>query len=158
MLDELQRDSDEDVSGRNEDVELPFQEQWHFGSFDVKYRNTESREEVKAALDALEKEALLLNLIPIAFDDDLETNVQVTKMLIDNKLLLIIFWDFIIIYFRFFGKQKVCIVVITVNSKDWISFLWKTQLYRWRTARLSLISSNIASTYCFHFQKIQSNQ
>ena len=147
MLDELQRDSDEDVSGRNEDVELPFQEQWHFGSFDVKYRNTESREEVKAALDALEKEALLLNLIPIAFDDDLETNVQVTKMLIDNKLSLILFWDFIIIFFRFFGEPEGLYTCYYSEFKRLDKFfLWKTLLCRWRAVRLSLIFSNTAST------------
>ena len=55
---ELERDSDEDVSRNTENAEFPFQEQWHFEKFDIKHRNTESKEEVKAALDALEKEAL----------------------------------------------------------------------------------------------------
>ena len=82
-MEDLQRDSDEDVSGDSKNNELPFQEQWHFVKFAIKHRHTESKEEIKAALDALEKDALLLHLIPIAFDDDLEANEQVTKMLID---------------------------------------------------------------------------
>ena len=87
-------------------IELPFQEQWHFVKFALKHRHAESKEEIKAALDALEKDALLLNLIPIAFDDDLEANEQVTKMLIDFKTALNIIWDFIIISFRFYGEPE----------------------------------------------------
>ena len=48
----------------------------------------------------------MLNLIPIAFDDDLEANEQVTKMLIDFKTALNIIWDFIIISFRFYGEPE----------------------------------------------------
>ena len=74
--------------------------------FTTKHRHTESKEEIKAALDALEKDALLLNLIPIAFGDDLEANEQVTKMLIDYKSALNIIWDFILISFRFYGEPE----------------------------------------------------
>ena len=38
MLSELEHDSDEDVSGKTENAELPFQEQWHFVKFDIKHR------------------------------------------------------------------------------------------------------------------------
>ena len=48
----------------------------------------------------------MLNIIPIAFDDDLEANEQVTKMLIDFKTALNIIWDFIIISFRFYGEPE----------------------------------------------------
>ena len=54
----------------------------------------------------IEKDALLLNLIPIAFDDDLEVNIQTTKLLIDTKLSINIIWDFIIISFRFYGEPE----------------------------------------------------
>ena len=74
--------------------------------FAIKHRYTESKEEVKAALDALEKDVLLPNMIPSAFDDDLEANEQVTKMLIDYKSALNIIWDFIIISFRFYGEPE----------------------------------------------------
>ena len=42
----------------------------------LKHRNTEDIEEVKEVLNAFEKDALLLTLIPIAFDIDLETQVH----------------------------------------------------------------------------------
>ena len=55
MLSELERDSDEDVSRNTENAEFPFQEQWHFEKFDIKHRNTESKEEVKQHLILLKK-------------------------------------------------------------------------------------------------------
>ena len=54
----------------------------------------------------IEKDAVLLNLIPIAFDDDLEVNIQTTKLLIDTKLSINIIWDFISISFRFYGEPE----------------------------------------------------
>ena len=70
----MQRDSDEEViSGKTDKAELPVQEESHFKKFNIKYRNAESKEEVKQAISFLENEALLLNLIPIAFNEDLES-------------------------------------------------------------------------------------
>ena len=67
FLSDLQNDSDDDRStGRDQNVELPFQEESHFKKFEIKHRNNESKEEVKSALSNLEKDETLLNLIPIA--------------------------------------------------------------------------------------------
>ena len=105
MLDDLQKDSDEEVV-ENTDVELPFQEQWHFEKFKNKYRKAESKEEVKTALDSLEKDALLLNLILIAFNKALEGNIQTHSLLIETPHSMNIIWDFVLISFRFYGEPE----------------------------------------------------
>ena len=57
---------DEEVdTGNTAAEELPFQENSHFKKFAIKHRFTESKEDVKTVLVNLEKEALLLNLIPL---------------------------------------------------------------------------------------------
>ena len=53
-------------------VESPLQENLHSKRFAIKHRFTESKEDVKTVLASLEKDALMLNLIPIAFNDDLD--------------------------------------------------------------------------------------
>ena len=71
LLEDLQRDSDEDVdSGKTSGLELPFQENVHFKKFRIMHRLVESKEDAKQVLAGLEKEALLLDLIPIAFNDE----------------------------------------------------------------------------------------
>ena len=83
LLEDMQKDSDEEgVFEKAPKVELPFQEQWHNQKFEIKYRNAESIEDVKTVLASLEKDALLLNLIPIAFKDDLDREVQLTVCLL----------------------------------------------------------------------------
>ena len=67
-------------------------------------RFVESKEEVKRVLDILEKEALLLNLIPIAFNDELEKDVQHKNLFMNTKNSINIIWDFILISFRFYGE------------------------------------------------------
>ena len=46
---------------------------------------------------------MLLNLIPIAFDDDLYIQVQLNLLLTEKKNALSNIWDFILILFRFYG-------------------------------------------------------
>ena len=43
MLEDLQKDSEEDevVSEKKYNVELPFQEQWHFEKLEITHGNTE---------------------------------------------------------------------------------------------------------------------
>ena len=107
FLEDLQKDSDEDVdSGKTSGLELPFQENSHFKKFAIMHRFVESKEEVKRALDTLEKEALLLNLIPIAFNDELDKDVQLNNLFMDTKNSINIIWDFILISFRFYGEPE----------------------------------------------------
>ena len=107
FLSDLQNDSDDDRStGRDQNVELPFQEESHFKKFEIKHRNNESKEEVKIALSNLEKDETLLNLIPIAFNEDLEGEIQTFNIFIEKANSIDIIWDFILISFRFFGEPE----------------------------------------------------
>ena len=47
---------------------------------------------------------MLLDLIPIAFDDDLDIQVQLNGLFADKANALRTMWDFIVISFRFFGE------------------------------------------------------
>ena len=85
-------------------VELPFQEGSNFKKFNIQHRNTESVEHVKRVLCSLEKDALLLDFIPIAFDDDLEIKAQLTGLFTDKVNSVSTIWDFILKLFRFFGE------------------------------------------------------
>ena len=101
----MQRDSDDEGTleiGLR--VELPFQEGSNFKKFTIQHSNTESVEDVKRVLCSLEKDTLLLDLIPIAFDDDLEIKVQLTGLFTDKVNSLNIIRDFILISLRFFGE------------------------------------------------------
>ena len=119
---------DEEVdSGKIEAVEIPFQENLHFKSFTIKHINTESKEDVKTVLAGLEKEAVLLNLIPIAFNDDLDREVHLNSLFVDMMDSINIIWDFILISLYSMGNQKECFHAIQQNSKDWISFLLNIQ-------------------------------
>ena len=75
-------------------------------SFEVIYRKAESKEEVKTAIDSLEKDALLLDLIPIALNKELESTVLTQSLLIETPNSINIIWDFIIISFRFYGEPE----------------------------------------------------
>ena len=83
---------------------LPPKAGHHFPRFIIKHRNTEDIEEVKEVLNAFEKDVLLLTLIPIAFDIDLETQVQVNSLFVDQENSLSTIWDFILISFRHYGS------------------------------------------------------
>ena len=96
-------------SDKTAGVELPFQENSHFKKFEIKYRNREFIEDVKKVLASLEKDGPLLNLIPIAFNDDLDREVQLNSLFVDTVDSIYIIWNFILISFRFYGNQKGCI-------------------------------------------------
>ena len=75
FLADLQRDSDceeEIFLQPGEKIAVPFKTGLHFQRFIIKFRKTKDIEEIKATLSTFEKDALLLSLIPIAFNDDLE--------------------------------------------------------------------------------------
>ena len=63
-------------------------------------------EEVKLVLAKLEKESLLLNLIPIAFNDELDREVQLNELFVNTKDSINIIWNFILISSRFYGKPE----------------------------------------------------
>ena len=58
---------EEVISDLNLSEELPFQQDSHVKKFEITYRNTESIEDVETVLACLDKDAWLLDLIPIAF-------------------------------------------------------------------------------------------
>ena len=62
--------------------ELPIQENSHFKKIAIRYRNAESMEDVKTAIAILEKDGLLLDLIPIAFNEDLESKIQPARLFV----------------------------------------------------------------------------
>ena len=64
--------------------ELPLQEGSHFKKFSIRYRDATSMEDVKSAIANLEKDGLLLDLIPIAFNDDLESKIQSASLFVDT--------------------------------------------------------------------------
>ena len=49
------------------------------------HRLVESKEDAKQVLAGLEKEALLLELIPIAFNDELDKEVQLNCLFVNTK-------------------------------------------------------------------------
>ena len=59
---------------------FPFQAGVSFSRFIIKHRNTDNIEDVKRVLCSLEKDTLLLALIPIAFDGDLDIQVQLNGL------------------------------------------------------------------------------
>ena len=85
-------------------IVFPFQQGVHFLRFVIKHRKTEPVEDVKRVLSSLEKDTLLIDLIPIAFDDELDIQVQLNGLFTDKLNALSTMWDFIVISFRFFGE------------------------------------------------------
>ena len=63
-------------------------------------------EDVKTAIAILEKDGLLLDLIPIAFNEDLESKIQSASLFVDTPNSINIIWDFILISFRFYGEPE----------------------------------------------------
>ena len=81
FLADLQRDSDEEIVMKpGEKIVFPLKTGVHFPRFIIKHRNTEDIEEVKEVLNAFEKDDLLLTLIPIAFDIDMDTQIQLNSL------------------------------------------------------------------------------
>ena len=52
------------------------------------------------------KDELLLNLIPIAFNEELEGEVQTFSLFVERKNSINIIWDFILMSFRLFGEPE----------------------------------------------------
>ena len=89
FLADLQKDSDDEdiVMKPGEKIVFPLRAGAHFQRFNIKHRNTVDLERVKEALYSFEKDTLLLNLIPIAFDIDLDTQIQVNNLFVDQDSL-----------------------------------------------------------------------
>ena len=51
----------------------------------MNHRNTKTVEDVKRALSSFEKDSILLELIPIAFVDDLDIQVQVNGLFTERE-------------------------------------------------------------------------
>ena len=54
----------------------------------------------------MEKEKLLLSLIPLAFNDNLEGEAQTFSLFVEKDNSLQIIWEFILASFRFFGEPE----------------------------------------------------
>ena len=94
----LQNDSDEEIILKlGAKITLPVKAGASFSNFIIKHRNTKGIEEVKRVL---EKDTLLLDLIPIAFDDDLDIQLQLNLLFTEKENTLSTIWDFILISFR----------------------------------------------------------
>ena len=145
-LSDLQRDSEDDEEQVNLElrVELPGLEGPNFKNFVIKHRNTTAIEDVKRVLCSLEKDALLLDLIPIAFDDDMETQAQIHGLFIERVNSINKIWDFIVISFRHFGVPTGLHKVCMMNSKDWTTSMLNIPLYQSMNLRISLTSSDTA--------------
>ena len=74
--------------------------------FDIKFRDKESKEDAKTVLNGLEKGALLLDLIPIAFNKELEGELQTFSLFVERAQSINIIWDFILAAFRFLGEPE----------------------------------------------------
>jgi len=110
------------------------------------HRLAESKDVAKQALVGLEKEALLLDLIPVAFNDELDKEVQFNCLFVNTKDSINIIWDFILVSFRFFGEPTGIYACYFEEFKRLTSFTLKIQLFQWLKARLSLIYLDTAST------------
>ena len=107
FVEDFQKDSDEEGEFGNIGIaEIPVQRESHFEKFEINFRKKESKEEVKEAISIIEKEALLLSLIPIAFNEELESEVQIASLLVETPNAINIIWDFILISFRFYGEPE----------------------------------------------------
>ena len=95
FLSDLKRDSDEEeiILKPGAKIVFPIQAGASFSRFIVKHRNTNAKEDVKRALCSLEKDTLLLDLIPIAFDDDLNIQVQLNCLFTEKENTLSTIWD-----------------------------------------------------------------
>ena len=107
FFNDLQKDcAEEGIVEKALNVELPFQEDSHFKQFEIKFRNKKSSEDVKKVLLSLTKDSLLLDLIPIAFNKELEREIQTFSLFVEKANSFNIIWDFILASFRFFGKPE----------------------------------------------------
>ena len=105
----MQKGLDEEVnSGITDDVELPVQREIHFEKFEINDRKAESKEEVKQAISIIEKEALLLNLIPMSFNKDLESERAIKNMLINPVYVQNLLNQKYFIEYDSTGKQPTC--------------------------------------------------
>ena len=87
MLSDLQNDSEEDCyTEKDLNAELPFQDDSHFKKFEIRFRNKESKDDVKSILSNLEKDTLLLDLIPIAFNEDMEGEIQTFNLSLKRRI------------------------------------------------------------------------
>ena len=105
---DLHRDSEDEGTflDAGDKIFFPCRVNTHFPIFVIKHRKTEAIEDVKRVLSSLEKDALLLDLIPIAFNDDLETQVQLNGLFTDKVNSLSTIWDFTVISFKLFGELE----------------------------------------------------
>ena len=84
FVEDFQKDSDEEGEFGNIGIaEIPVQRESHFNKFNIRFRKTESKGEVKQAISSMKKEALFLNLVPIAFKDEMESEVLISSLLLE---------------------------------------------------------------------------
>ena len=85
---------------------------------------------MKQVISIMKKGPLLFNLIPIAFNKELEGKVQIANLLIETRNSINIIRDFFLISFRFYGEPDDIHKCFFPEYKDWIRVLPKTLLCR----------------------------
>ena len=88
------------------DFQKDLAEEGFLEKFEINFRKKESKEEVKEAISIIEKDALLLSLIPIAFKEELESEVQIASLLVETPNSINIIWNFNLISFRFYSEPE----------------------------------------------------
>ena len=108
FIDDLKLDTDDELNTeRDVHIELPIQDSaLHFRIFNIQFRDKESKEDAKSILCDLEKVQLLLDSIPIAFNEELEGELKTLSLFIERAQSIKIIWDFILASFRFFGESE----------------------------------------------------
>ena len=135
FLNELQNDSDdENATRRDQNIELPLDDS-HFKKFEIRFRNNDSKDEVKNIMSSLEKEALLLDLIPIVFNEELQGEIQTFSVFAEKRTQSTLSGISSSLHLDSLATQKDLLNAIMRSSKDWTSFLLKTPHFQWLTVK-----------------------
>ena len=95
----MQRDSDEEVIVDELKIDWSNFGGPNFSKFVIEHQDTTVFEDVKRVLGCLEKDTLLLDLIPIAFNDEMDTKSQIHDLFFEKNNSIAKIWDFVVITF-----------------------------------------------------------
>ena len=82
------------------DFQKDSDEEGFLEKFEINFRKKESKEEVQEAISIIDHEIL------IAFNEELESEVQIASLLVETPNSINIIWDFYLISFRFYGEPE----------------------------------------------------
>ena len=99
----MQRDSDEEINVDELKIDCSDFGGPNFTEFVIEHQDITVFEDVKRVLGCLEKDTLLLDLIPIAFNDEMDTKSQIHDLFFEKNNSIAKIWDFVVITFRYLG-------------------------------------------------------